>query len=59
MEHYFDVAYGVSGASWVNYTSFYLPPSLSVDKFLMQIFSPLDCSILEREKRMIQEEMSG
>lgn len=59
LEHYFDLAYGVSGTSWVNYTSFYLPPILGVDKFLAQIFSPLDCSILEREKRMIQEEMSG
>lgn len=59
LEHYFDVAYGVSGTSWINYTSFHLPSTLSVDKFLIQIFSPLDFSILEREKKMIQEEMQG
>lgn len=58
LEHYFTVAYGVSANSWFNYTSFYLPPVLDQNKFLDQIFSPLDFSVFAQEKEMIKQEMS-
>lgn len=58
-ERYFEIAYGVSGTSWFDYSTYFLPPTVKVDAVLDQIFSPLDMSIMKREIKMIKEELSG
>lgn len=59
LEQYFKTAYGVLGTSWLDYSTYFLPPTVKVETVLDQFVSPLDMSIMKREIKMIKEELSG
>jgi len=59
LQQYFKVAYWVHWTSWLNYSSYFIPPTLQVNEVLKQFFSSLDMSIVDREVKMINEELSG
>ena len=59
LEQYFKTAYGVLGTSWLDYSTYFLPPTIKVETVLDQFVSPLDMSIMKREIKMIKEELSG